>query len=82
VRDDTRRLSGDGIENGSSSNRRPIRSALLPRVGRGSAVFTTVWIPFESLTAVRLGWVRFQYRPAGKHWTFKGGVCDQLSMIY
>jgi hypothetical protein len=31
-------------------------------------VFTTIWVPLGSLKAVRLGWRRFQYCPAGRHW--------------
>jgi len=30
--------------------------------------FTTIWIPFGSLKAVRLGWKRYQYCPVGHHW--------------
>jgi hypothetical protein len=32
-------------------------------------LFTTIWIPFASLKAVRLGWTRFQHCPVGHHWT-------------
>ena len=31
---------------------------------------TTTWIPFASLKAVRLGPIRFQYCPVGRHFTF------------
>jgi hypothetical protein len=32
-------------------------------------LFTTIWIPGASIKAVKLGTVRFQYCPLGKHWT-------------
>jgi len=32
-------------------------------------VFKSVWIPGGSFKAIRLGWVRFQRCPVGKHWT-------------
>jgi hypothetical protein len=31
-------------------------------------LFTTIWIPFLSLKAVRLGGPRYQYCPVGHHW--------------
>ncbi len=31
-------------------------------------LFTTIWIPFGSLKAVRLGSTRYQYCPVGRHW--------------
>lgn len=31
-------------------------------------LFTTIWIPFGSLKAVRLGVTRYQYCPIGRHW--------------
>jgi hypothetical protein len=31
-------------------------------------LFTTIWIPLWSLKAVRVGWKRYQYCPAGRHW--------------
>jgi hypothetical protein len=37
---------------------------------RDGHVFTTDWIPGASFKAVRLGSVRFQYCPVGKHWAF------------
>jgi hypothetical protein len=36
---------------------------------RQGHLFTTIWIPGVSLKAVRLGWVRLQRCPVGKHWT-------------
>jgi len=36
---------------------------------RSGHLFTTLWIPFGSLKAVRLGPLRFQYCPVGRHWT-------------
>jgi hypothetical protein len=32
-------------------------------------VFTTVWLPGASLTAIRLGSVRYERCPVGKHWS-------------
>lgn len=31
--------------------------------------FTTIWVPGASLKTLRLGWLRLQYCPIGKHWT-------------
>ena len=31
-------------------------------------LFTTIWIPFLSLKALRLGGPRYQYCPVGHHW--------------
>jgi hypothetical protein len=39
-------------------------------------LFTTRWIPFASLKAVRLGPVRFQYCPVGRHFTFVTPASD------
>jgi hypothetical protein len=36
---------------------------------RSGHLFTTVWIPGASFKAIRLGLVRFQYCPVGRHWT-------------
>ncbi len=36
---------------------------------RSGHLFTTIWIPGVSLTALRLGWWRLQYCPVGRHWT-------------
>ena len=36
---------------------------------RAGHVFTTIWIPGASLKAVRLGTVRLQYCPVGRHFT-------------
>jgi hypothetical protein len=36
---------------------------------RDGHVFTTVWVPGVSLTAIRLGWWRFQHCPVGGHWS-------------
>lgn len=36
---------------------------------RSGHLYTTVWVPFVSLKAIRLGLVRFQYCPVGKHWS-------------
>lgn len=32
-------------------------------------LFTTIWIPFASLKAIRLGRRRFQHCPVGHHWS-------------
>jgi hypothetical protein len=37
------------------------------RCGRGH-LFTTLWVPGVSFTALRLGWWRFQHCPVGRHW--------------
>ena len=48
-------------------------------VGRGGVIivrcdqehlFTTIWIPFVSFKAIRLGPLRFQHCPVGRHWAF------------
>ena len=31
-------------------------------------LFTTIWVPGGSLKSIRLGFVRLQYCPVGKHW--------------
>lgn len=36
---------------------------------REGHLFTTIWMPFASLKALRLGRRRFQYCPVGHHWT-------------
>jgi hypothetical protein len=33
-------------------------------------LFTTKWIPGVSFKSVRLGLIRLQYCPVGRHWTF------------
>lgn len=43
---------------------------------RAGHLFTTVWIPFASLKAIRLGWVRLQRCPVGGHWTVVTPVRD------
>ncbi|HVT66458.1 MAG TPA: hypothetical protein VHF26_01820 [Trebonia sp.] len=32
-------------------------------------LFTTIWVPFGSVKAVRLGGERYQRCPVGRHWT-------------
>ena len=32
-------------------------------------LFTTIWVPFISVKAIRLGGNRYQYCPVGRHWT-------------
>jgi hypothetical protein len=36
---------------------------------RSGHLFTTIWVPGVSLKAIRLGWMRFQYCPVGRHWS-------------
>jgi hypothetical protein len=43
---------------------------------RDGHLFTTIWIPFMSFKAIRLGQVRFQYCPVGDHLTFVTIVRD------
>jgi hypothetical protein len=43
---------------------------------RDGHLFTTTWIPFVSLKAIRLGLVRLQYCPVGRHLTFVTPVKD------
>lgn len=43
---------------------------------RDGHVFTTTWIPFVSIKAVRLGLVRLQYCPVGRHLTFVTPIKD------
>jgi hypothetical protein len=33
-------------------------------------LFMSMWIPGASFKAIRLGFVRFQHCPVGRHWTF------------
>ena len=42
--------------------------ALLPTL-LVSALVAAVWIPLVSFKAIRLGAVRYQYCPVGRHWT-------------
>jgi hypothetical protein len=46
---------------------------LVVRCRRGH-LFTTLWIPGASVKAVRLGWVRFQWCPVGRHWSLVSPV--------
>ncbi len=43
---------------------------------RDGHLFTTLWIPGASVKSLRLGLVRFQYCPVGKHWTSVRPVKD------
>ena len=43
---------------------------------RQGHLFTTTWIPMISVKAVRLGPVRLQYCPVGRHWAFVTMVRD------
>lgn len=53
----------------------PMGGDLIVRCRRGH-LFTTLWIPGVSFKAFRLGWVRFQWCPVGKHWSFVTPVRD------
>ncbi len=35
-------------------------------------LYTTIWVPFGSLKAVRLGFKRWQHCPVGQHWATVG----------
>ena len=43
---------------------------------RDGHLFTTIWIPGASLKAIRLGTVRLQYCPVGRHFTAVRPVKD------
>ena len=43
---------------------------------REGHLFTTIWVPFASLKAIRLGWFRLQLCPVGNNWTFVTPVKD------
>lgn len=43
---------------------------------RKGHLFTTIWIPGASLKAIRLGWMRFQHCPVGRHWSIVTPVKD------
>ncbi|HVC70978.1 MAG TPA: hypothetical protein VNC61_12050 [Acidimicrobiales bacterium] len=36
---------------------------------RKGHLFTTIWVPGASFKAVRLGWLRWQRCPVGRHWS-------------
>jgi hypothetical protein len=46
----------------------PMGGNLIVRCRRGH-LFTTLWIPGVSFKALRLGWMRFQWCPVGRHWS-------------
>ena len=43
---------------------------------RQGHLFTTVWLPGGSLKAVRLGPLRYQWCPVGRHWALVAPVRD------
>ena len=53
----------------------PLGGNLVVRCRRGH-LFTTLWIPGASVKALRLGWVRFQRCPVGRHWSLVTPVKD------
>ena len=46
----------------------PIGGDLIVRCRRGH-LFTTLWIPSVSLKAMRVGWLRVQWCPVGRHFS-------------
>jgi hypothetical protein len=44
----------------------PIAGNLVVRCRKGH-LFTTIWVPGVSLKSVRLGWLRLQWCPVGRH---------------
>jgi hypothetical protein len=46
----------------------PMGGNVIVRCNQGH-LFTTIWIPGASLKAIRLGWLRVQRCPVGKHWS-------------
>jgi hypothetical protein len=53
----------------------PIGGKLIVRC-RDGHLFTTIWVPSASVKALRLGWVRLQWCPVGRHWTLVTPVRD------
>jgi len=43
---------------------------------RKGHLYTTIWIPGVSLKSIRLGWMRLQYCPVGRHWSLVVPVKD------
>jgi hypothetical protein len=43
---------------------------------RSGHLFTTIWVPGVSLKSIRLGWMRLQFCPVGRHWTIVTPVKD------
>ncbi len=41
---------------------------------RSGHLFTTIWIPGASFKAIRLGVLRFQHCPVGRHWSLVAPV--------
>ena len=53
----------------------PIGGKLIVRC-RDGHLFTTIWVPSASVKALRFGWVRLQWCPVGRHWSFVTPVKD------
>ena len=53
----------------------PTAGAVVVRCRRGH-LFTTLWIPGVSFTALRLGTSRYQRCPVGRHWSLVAPVPD------
>jgi hypothetical protein len=51
----------------------PIGGNLIVRCRRGH-LFTTIWIPSVSIKALRLGWLRLQWCPVGRHFSLVSPV--------
>ncbi len=65
----------------ASRRGRLFAASTVVRCRRGH-LFTTLWLPFGSLKAIRLGWWRFQRCPVGSHWSLVtpvriSGVSDE-----
>ena len=53
----------------------PMGGDVVVRCRRGH-LFTTIWVPGVSFKSLRLGWLRFQYCPVGRHWSLVSPVKD------
>jgi hypothetical protein len=52
---------------------RPVGGRLVVRCRQGH-LFRTLWIPSVSFKGLRLGWVRLQRCPVGRHWSLVAPV--------
>ena len=53
----------------------PIGGRMIVRC-RSGHLFTTIWVPSASVKALRLGWMRLQWCPVGRHWSLVTPVRD------
>jgi hypothetical protein len=51
----------------------PMGGDVVVRCRRGH-LFTTIWVPFASVKAIKLGWWRLQRCPVGNHWSLVNPV--------